>query len=133
MTAPPMSGNVHELLSQEEKVKELLISLEFSKDHFSFISPEEVLLIDSTLEDQLIHVTNPLGHEFSIMRPTLLPSLLKTLQYHHRHKITRARFFELRNRFIKTQDGMIERKTSFCSFIWSEELRLTVSKQIPRF
>lgn len=111
MTAPPMSGNVHELLSQEEKVKELLTSLEFHEAiHFSFISPEEVLLIDSTLEDQLIHVTNPLGHEFSIMRPTLLPSLLKTLQYHHRHKITRARFFELRNRFIKTQDGMIERK-----------------------
>lgn len=107
MTQPPMQGSVH----SERKVRELLSHLEFNEAiHFSFISPEEVLEFDPTLEDQLVKVANPLGHEFSVLRPTLLPSLLKTLSHHHRRKIFQVRLFELRNRFIQSQDGIIQRK-----------------------
>ncbi len=111
MTTTPLTGNRHERLRQERDVRELLTALEFFEAiHFSFISPEEALALDPGCEGQLISIDNPLGHEFSVMRPSLLPSLLKTLQYHHRHKISRVRLFELRNRFLKTQDGILERK-----------------------
>jgi len=99
-------------ISQEKQVKDLLSHLGFHEAiHFSFVSPEDVSLLDPSLLERSVSLKNPLGQEYSLMSPSLLPSLLKTLSHHHRHKIFSVRLFELRKRFLKTQDSFMERRS----------------------
>ncbi|MFN9943718.1 MAG: hypothetical protein ACK56I_30015, partial [bacterium] len=42
-----------------------------------------------------VRIANPLGEELSCMRPSLLPSMLKTLERNHRYGQKNVRIFEL--------------------------------------
>lgn len=96
----------------ERQGRRLLSDLGFNETiHFSFCSPEEIKHFDPSLMDKAVVLENPLGQEYSVMRPTLLTSLLKTIAFHHRHKISSVRLFELRNVFSKNGEAVEERKT----------------------
>lgn len=96
----------------ERTVRRLLADLGLREAvHFSFLSPEDLSHFDPSLLDRAVPLENPLGREYSLMRPTLLPSLLKTAALHHRHKISTVRLFELRNRFEKAEGRITESKT----------------------
>lgn len=84
----------------------------FETIHYSFISPEDVSRFDPKLSREEITLGNPLGLDVSVLRPSLLPSLLKTASHHHRHKMFDIRLFELRKRFSKDVTGkLVERMT----------------------
>ena len=110
LVAAPVSEN--RASRAEQTVRHLLADLGLREAvHFSFLSPEDLSHFDPSLLDRAVPLENPLGREYSLMRPTLLPSLLRTAALHHRHKISTVRLFELRNRFEKAEGRIAESKT----------------------
>ncbi len=74
---------------------------------FSFQSPSVLdnmrLPQESPLRDVLI-IRNPLGEDFSVMRTSMLPSLLESLSNNHAHRIPAARLFEISYVYRKRSD-----------------------------
>jgi phenylalanyl-tRNA synthetase beta chain len=96
----------------EERIRHLLADLGLREAiHFSFLAPEDLTALDPSLVAEAVELANPLGRENSLLRPTLIPSLLKTASLHHRHKIHDVRLFELRKRFRKREGQIQESKT----------------------
>ena len=65
---------------------------------FSFISPKAYdkicLPADSTLRNSIV-ILNPLGEDTSIMRTTILPSMLDVLSFNYNHKTEAACMYEM--------------------------------------
>jgi phenylalanyl-tRNA synthetase beta chain len=77
------------------------------------ISPQQVDLITSeTLpESSFIKVLNPTSIEQSVMRPSLLPSLLQVIQVNQDRHSFNISGFEIGNTHLKDQDRIYERST----------------------
>ncbi len=67
--------------------------------NYSFIGKEDIKKekFDSFDEKYLVKILNPLGAEFSIMRPSMLSGLLKTMQYNINQKAETVKIFEIGN------------------------------------
>ncbi|MBI3019624.1 MAG: phenylalanine--tRNA ligase subunit beta [Deltaproteobacteria bacterium] len=77
------------------KVKSALVSAGLSEVvNYSFYSPLDLEKIH--WQEKITKIQNPLGEDFSVMRPSLLPSLLKNLKFNLDHGCSRVRIFELR-------------------------------------
>lgn len=65
---------------------------------FSFISPKAYdricLPADSEMRNSIV-ISNPLGEDTSIMRTTILPSMLDVLSFNYNHKTEAACFYEM--------------------------------------
>ncbi|MFA7673788.1 MAG: phenylalanine--tRNA ligase subunit beta [Clostridia bacterium] len=65
---------------------------------YSFISPKNYDKLElpegDPLRDSLV-IKNPLGEDFSVMRTTTIPSMLKVISYNNSRKLGSGRFFEL--------------------------------------
>lgn len=81
---------------------------------YSFISPELAELISP--EEQTIKLTNPISAEMSIMRGSLWPGLLTTLQYNLARQQDRVRLFESGLRF--QNKGEIEQQPMLAGLIY---------------
>lgn len=95
------------------RVKTTLVDLGLREMiHYSFLSPDEVrgLRGFDPQETQDVFLQNPLGREYSLMRPSLLPQLLKTTAHHQNHKIHHVRAFEFRSCFSLTGGQVLETK-----------------------
>ena len=80
------------------KIKSLLVSSGLTEIvNLSFCSPQDLKKIGYA--DDVLKIQNPLGEENSIMRPSLVPSLLKTCLYNLHHGEERVRLFELRHTY----------------------------------
>ncbi|MBI2083704.1 MAG: phenylalanine--tRNA ligase subunit beta [Deltaproteobacteria bacterium] len=86
--------------------------------HLSFVSPRD-LEYDPPLLGLAVPLANPLGYEDSLLRPSLIPSLLKTAAYHEQHKLSGFRGFELRTIYRRKEGGKEERR-SLAAVISSE-------------
>ncbi len=113
LTTPPLRVDGSAAVATlGRQVRRLLIRLGLHEViHLSFFSPDDVKKLDPSFLEKGVFLDNPLGQEYSMMRPTLIPSLLNTAAYHHRHKIFSVRFFELRNCFQRDNDRIRETKT----------------------
>lgn len=56
--------------------------------------------------DNPVKIANPLGEEMSIMRPAILPSILKTIERNIRFGNKNLNFFEIGKTFEKATDGI---------------------------
>ena len=78
---------------------------------YSFISPSYYDKIDlpkdSPLRDSL-KILNPLGEDTSIMRTTILPSLLEILARNYSFRNPSARLYELGRTYFKRPDGLAD-------------------------
>ncbi|MDD4542647.1 MAG: phenylalanine--tRNA ligase subunit beta, partial [Clostridia bacterium] len=65
---------------------------------YSFISPKNFdklgLDMNNPLRDCMV-IKNPLGEDFSVMRTTTIPGMLKVLSYNSNRNLQKARFFEI--------------------------------------
>ncbi|MBI2980731.1 MAG: phenylalanine--tRNA ligase subunit beta [Deltaproteobacteria bacterium] len=68
----------------------------FESIHLPFLSPKD-LEYDPELSAQALPLANPLGADDSWLRPSLVPSLLKTASYHEQNQLLGYRGFELRS------------------------------------
>ena len=65
---------------------------------YSFISPELATLFEPTQE--CLTLINPISSDMSVMRPSLLPGLVKVLQYNENRQCNRMRIFEIGLKFV---------------------------------
>ena len=78
---------------------------------YSFISPSYYdkirMPVDSPLRDSL-RILNPLGEDTSIMRTTVLPSMLEILTRNYNYRNKEARLYEIGKIYLKRDDGMAD-------------------------
>ncbi|MBR4744814.1 MAG: phenylalanine--tRNA ligase subunit beta, partial [Oscillospiraceae bacterium] len=78
---------------------------------YSFISPSYYdkirLAPDSPLRDSL-RILNPLGEDTSIMRTTILPSMLEILARNYNYRNKAARLYEIGKVYFKRDDGLAD-------------------------
>lgn len=73
---------------------------------YSFVSStalDALLLSEDDPRRNCVKIINPLGDEYSVMRTSLMPSMLTVLSTNVNRKITGARFFEQSKRFIPNE------------------------------
>lgn len=77
---------------------------------FTFIGPDEFdklnLPSDSSFRNA-VKIRNPLGEDTSVMRTTMLASMLETLSYNYNRKNEEAKLFEISKTYIPTQAGKL--------------------------
>ncbi len=82
---------------------------------YSFISPE----LHGLFEPQQAGVSlqNPISADLSVMRASLIPSLVSTLQYNLNRQQSRARFFESGLRF-RLEDGAVQQQPMMAALLY---------------
>lgn len=91
-------GGFNERQLKDEKTKEYLCDNGFNEIiTYSFVSDKESEIFDLTDEEskKSIKLVNPLGEDMSVMRTTLMPSLVYTIQRNLNKKNLDGRLFEL--------------------------------------
>lgn len=93
----------------EDKAKAILIGLGYNEVMtYSFISPRAYDKINLPQDSDLrnyIKLMNPLGEDYSVMRTTLLPTMMELLSRNYNRGIDRMYAFEIGNSFIPTEDS----------------------------
>lgn len=110
-----LSGVVNGKLTDSQKfirlINETLISCGCNEiSTFSFISPKAYdkirLATDDTKRNSVV-IMNPLGEDTSIMRTTILPSMLEVLARNYNHKNEAACLYEIGTVYEPTQAGKL--------------------------
>lgn len=107
----PMLSSVGEVTPRqrfEKKMVEVMLSQGFYETmSFSFISPRsyEKLRFEDSLKKSVV-LTNPLGEDTSVMRTSMLPSLMTAATTNLRSRNLEARFFEVGRIFIPTGEKL---------------------------
>lgn len=87
-----------------DKVKDVLVGTGlYEVVTYSFTSPrvyESIGITDPQLIPKTVKILNPLGEDQSIMRTTLIPSLLEVLSHNYNRGIERCQIFEIGTAFL---------------------------------
>jgi phenylalanyl-tRNA synthetase beta chain len=84
-------------------LKMKLVQLELNEAFTNSMIPKEII-IDQNKEDYLITIYNPISDDMNIMRPSLIPGLLKSVNYNLNRNQPNIRLFELGRIFRKIND-----------------------------
>ncbi len=107
----PLKGNIlkgskSELRKVEDKSKDILYGLGlYEITTYSFISPKEYdrfLVEENNSLRNYVEISNPLGEDFSSMRTTLLPNMLKVISKNSNYGIKEGMLFEIGNTFLNS-------------------------------
>ncbi|MCL2054359.1 MAG: phenylalanine--tRNA ligase subunit beta [Oscillospiraceae bacterium] len=82
---------------------------------YSFTSPknfEKLRLQENNPLRKAVVITNPLGEDASVMRTTMLPSMLEILARNYNNRNPQASLFELGKEYIPAQDGGLPNEVS---------------------
>ncbi|MGO1469207.1 MAG: phenylalanine--tRNA ligase subunit beta [Tissierella sp.] len=94
----PMSKTI------EDKAKDILLGIGYNEVMtYSFISPktyDKINIDKSSSLREYIKIINPLGEDFSIMRTTLIPTMMDLFSRNYNRSVKNAFAFELGNIFI---------------------------------
>ncbi len=77
--------------------------------NYSFMSPFafDMLMLDE--DDELrnaVKILNPLGEDYSLMRTTLMPAMIKSIANNLNHRIDEVKLFEISKTFHNTNDEL---------------------------
>ena len=95
-----------------DKILDTMISLGFSQSiSYSFYSSkvfDKLNLKNESEERNAINIKNPLGEDYSIMRTTLVPSMLDSLTRNYSYSNSEALIFEIGKTYIKESEDVIK-------------------------
>ncbi len=105
----PRIARKEETLVDENTLRNILVSRGYQEAiTYSFVPPEVESLLSPDQEQ--IALSNPISEELSIMRSTLWSGLIPALDKNVKRQQSRVRFFETGLSFLKTPDGLTQRK-----------------------
>lgn len=101
------------------KINDALLSMGVNEIMtYSFMSPKEydlIMLDKDAKERKSIVISNPLGEDTSIMRTTIIPSMLKIASLNYSHRNLEAKLFEIGKIYIpRTQNELPDEKELVC-------------------
>ncbi len=104
----------------ENAVKDKLVSLGmYEISTYSFYSEKDLDMLHfpaNAAERRFIKIRNPIGEDLSVMRTTLMPSMLNVIVRNLKRGNTEGKLFEIANVYIPTDspDGMPEERKMLC-------------------
>ncbi|MBR5427388.1 MAG: phenylalanine--tRNA ligase subunit beta [Clostridia bacterium] len=108
-----LSGNAEGFLTDtqkfERKMSNALLAMGLSEIYtFSFISPKNYEKIRLPEEKRRsVVISNPLGEDTSVMRCTILPSMMDILAKNYANRNLSASLFEIAREYIPTEQGKL--------------------------
>ena len=120
MNAVTMPGFRGEKMRFNDRVKAALVGMNLYEIlNYSFISPKWIDSLGLPADDprrETVALRNPLGEDTSVMRTTLVPSMLSTLAFNLNRGNADARLFELSKTFApaKQPGELPEEKSALC-------------------
>ncbi len=127
MTGVTMAGHLSERQTLLHRVKTSLVGMGFFEAlNFSFVSPRWVTALGLPEDDpraRFITIRNPLGEDTSVMRTTLVPSMLNTLALNINRGNAEGRLFEAAPVFPagKTETTPATETLSLCMGLYGEK------------
>ena len=136
MNAVTMPGYRSENLVFADRVKAALVGMGmFEVLNYSFVSPRWLDLLGLPAEDprrRAVKIRNPLGEDTSVMRTTLVPSMLNTVAANLNRSNGEGRLFELSKVFIPAEkEGELPReRPALCLCAFGEDVDFYTLKNI---
>ena len=126
MRGETTTGGYTDRQKAERKIGALARTLGFDEIiTYSFISPSYYDKIrlpkDSALRDSL-KILNPLGEDTSIMRTTVLPSMLEILTRNFNYRNASVKLYELGKVYFPRNDGMADEPKVLCLGAYGEDM-----------
>ena len=126
------AGGYNEVQLCERRVGEICRSLGLDEIiTYSFISPSYYdkirLPADSPCRDSL-RILNPLGEDTSIMRTTILPSMLEILSRNYNFRNKQAALYELGRIYLKKENGLADEPKILSLGAYGPEMNFFVLK-----
>jgi phenylalanyl-tRNA synthetase beta chain len=116
-TGPPSPEKRSKEFLVERKVIDLLIVHGYHEViNYSFTSPALGDILGLPPDDprrQPLRILNPLAEDFSVMRTTLVPGLMETVQYNLSRKNSNLKLFELKKVFLAQEGERLPREVKF--------------------
>lgn len=104
-------GHLTQAQKFERKVNQTMVALGcYEIMTYSFISPKYYDKIAMPADDKRrnsVTIRNPLGEDTSIMRTTMIPSMLETLSKNYNNRNAAAKLFEIGNIYLPQEDGKL--------------------------
>lgn len=121
----------------ENKAKSILVGLGLNEIMtYSFISPkayDKVKLPKDDSKREYIEILNPLGEDFSSMRTTIIPNMMKVLSRNYNYGVENAYGFEIGSIFLPKELPLKElpiEKSTLCIGMYGEKADYYVIKEI---
>lgn len=119
-------GKYSEIQKFRNKINDSLLSMGVNEIMtYSFMSPKEydLIMLDRDAEERKsIVISNPLGEDTSIMRTTIIPSMLKVASVNCSHRNLEAKLFEIGKVYIpKMQNELPEEKELICICYYGQD------------
>ncbi len=120
MNGVTMAGGRNEKQAFSTQIKRSLVGLGFFEcQNFSFVSPKWAQKLRLKVDDMRlapIVIRNPLGEDTSVMRTTLVPSMLSTLALNMSRAATEARLMEIAPIYLPAlEEGELPRENPMLS------------------
>ncbi len=116
-TGPPSPEKRSKEFLVERKAIELLTVHGYHEViNYSFTSPafaERIGLPPGDPRRQALRILNPLAEDISVMRTTLIPGLMETVQYNLSRKNSNLKLFELKKVFLPQKGERLPREVKF--------------------
>ncbi|MGM0370058.1 MAG: phenylalanine--tRNA ligase subunit beta [Bacillota bacterium] len=122
----------------ESQTKELLTDLGlFEVQNYSFISPnyfDKINLADTNNLRDVVKINNPVTTEHTVMRTTLLPSLLENIAFNINRGVEDISIFELNTIFLAEENAKLPvEKLKLSAAVMKENLSNLWSAEAPGF
>ena len=98
---------------------------------YSFISPgyyDKIRMPKDDPRRDSLRILNPLGEDTSIMRTTILPSMLEIIARNYNHRNKSASLYEIGRIYLKRPDGLADEPRVLCLGAFGEEMDFFVLK-----
>ena len=116
-TGPPSSeGRSKEFLMERKAIDTLVVHGYHEVINYSFTSPvfeEKIGLPPDDPRRQALRILNPLAEDLSVLRTTLLPGLMETVQYNLSRKNSNLKIFELKKVFLQQEGERLPKEVKF--------------------
>lgn len=113
-TFPPIPAEAFELtpnLRIKDRVRTIMTSCGFSETiHYSFIHKQSCDYLRLSEHDPRrdgIEILNPLSEDQSVMRTSLIPGILSTIQYNNARQVKNLMIFEVGKAFLKKENSLL--------------------------